>query len=131
MATKKTKQSPMNQTAADTAHALWLAGLGAVSIAQKRGGDALSGLIAEGHDLQTRAQKLAQELTSGATEQVKDALAPFQAGFKRSIKKVGVVVQSAIAGTLARLGIPTKADIDELSQRVAALSKQLKTAKAK
>jgi polyhydroxyalkanoate synthesis regulator phasin len=62
---------------------------------------------------------------------VKDALAPFQAGFKRNIKKVGAVVQSAIAGTLARLGIPTKADIDELSQRVAALSKQLKTAKAK
>ena len=127
MATKKTKQSPAPQATADKAHALWLAGLGAVSIAQKRGGKAISGLIAEGHDLQTRAQKLAQD----ATEQVKDALAPFKAGLKRKIKKVGVVVQSAIAGTLARLGIPTKADIDELTQRVAALSKQLKTAKAK
>ena len=131
MAIKKTKQSPKNPTAADKAQGLWLAGLGAVSIAQKRGGEAISGLIAEGHDLQIRAQKLAHEVTSGATEQVKDALAPFQAGFKRNLKKVGEVVQSAIAGTLARLGIPTKADIDELTQRVAALSKQLKAAKAK
>jgi poly(hydroxyalkanoate) granule-associated protein len=131
MAIKKTKQSPATQTAADKARALWLAGLGAVSVAQKRGGEAISGLIAEGHELQTRAQKLAQGVTSNATEQVKDALAPFQAGFKRNIRKVGVAVQSVIAGTLARLGIPTKADIEELTQRVAALSKQLKTAKVK
>ena len=131
MATKKTKQSPTPQAAADKAHALWLAGLGAVSIAQKRGGKAISGLIAEGHDLQARAQKLAQEVTSGVTEQVQDALAPFQAGLKRNLKKVGEVLQSTIAGTLARLGIPTKADIDELTQRVAALSKQLKTVSSK
>ena len=58
-------------------------------------------------------------------------MAPFQGSFKRNISKVGAVVQSAIAGTFARLGIPTKADIDELTKRVAALSKQLKTAKAK
>jgi hypothetical protein len=38
-------------------------------------------------------------------------------------------MQGGVAGALARLGIPSKADIDELTQRVTALSKRLKTAK--
>ena len=129
MATKKTKQTQTAQHPSDKARALWLAGLGAVSIAQKRGGVLLSGLIAEGHDLQSRTQKLAQQVGTQATAQVKDAVAPFRAGFKRNVKKLGAAVQHGIAGALATLGIPSKSDIEELTQRVTALSKQLKTAR--
>ena len=39
------------------------------------------------------------------------------------------VVQSAVATVLAKLGIPSKADIEALSQRMSALSRQLKAAK--
>lgn len=129
MATKKTKQTQTAQHPSDKARALWLAGLGAVSIAQKRGGVLLSGLIAEGHDFQSRTQKLAQQVGTQATAQVKDAVAPFRAGFKRNVKKLGAAVQHGIAGALATLGIPSKSDIEELTQRVTALSKQLKTAR--
>jgi poly(hydroxyalkanoate) granule-associated protein len=128
MAIKRTKQSPSIQTQ-DKTRALWLAGLGAVSIAQKRGGELISGLIAEGHDFQTRAQKLAEQVTAQASAQAKDALAPFRTGFQRNVKKLGEAVQNGVAGVLAKLGIPSKSDIEELTQRVAALSKQLKTAK--
>src|SRR5690349_24636076 len=86
MATKRIKQSPASAHGpSDTAHTLWLAGLGALSLAQKRGGALLSGLIAEGHDFQTRAQKLAQEVSSDAAVHVKGALAPFRAGLKRNV----------------------------------------------
>ena len=129
MATKKTKQALTVQHPTDKARALWLAGLGAVSIAQKRGGALLSGLIVEGHDFQTRTQKIAQQVGAQTSAQVKDAVAPFRAGFKRNVKKLGAAVQHGIAGALATLGIPSKSDIAELTQRVAALSKQLKTAK--
>jgi len=130
MATKRTKQSPAAaHTPSDQARTLWLAGLGALSLAQKRGGALLSGLIAEGHDLQTRAQKLAREVGSDAGVHVKGALAPFRAGLKRNVKKLGAAMRSGVAGALARLGIPSKADIEELTKRVSALSKQLKTAK--
>ena len=129
MATRKTKQTQTTPAPADKAHALWLAGLGAVSIAQKRGGALLSGLIAEGHDFQVRTQKFAEQVGAQTTAQVKDAVAPFRAGFKRNVKKLGTAVQNGIAGALAKLGIPSKSDIEELTQRVAALSKQLKTAR--
>jgi len=59
MAGKRTKQSPQNRKPADQARTLWLAGLGAISIAQKRGGELIAELIAEGHELQSRAQKFA------------------------------------------------------------------------
>jgi len=36
-------------------------------------------------------------------------------------------VQQGVATVLAKLGIPSKTDIEELTQRVAALSRQLKT----
>jgi poly(hydroxyalkanoate) granule-associated protein len=131
MAIKKTKKSPAVQTPADKAHAFWLATLGAMSVAQKRGGAFVSGLIAEGHDFQVRAQKFAQQVGTATTAKVQDAVAPFRAGFKRNAKKAGAVVQGGLAGALAKLGIPSKRDIDELTQRVAALSKQLKAKTAR
>ena len=42
------------------------------------------------------------------------------------MKKAAAAAQAGVAGVLARLGIPSKADIDELSQRVGRLSRQLK-----
>jgi len=126
MASKRIKKTPAVHTPADKAHALWLATLGAVSIAQKRGGTILSGLVAEGQDFRTRVQKVTRRVSSETTTKVRAAIAPFRAGFKRKTKKLGVVAQDGLAGALAKLGIPSKRDIDELTQRVAALSKQLK-----
>ncbi len=126
MAIKRSKQTSATRQPTDKARALWLAGLGAVSIAQKRGGAVLSGLIAEGNDLQTRTQKLATAAGAEATTKVRAAIAPFRARFKRNVAKVGAVAQNAFAEALGKLGIPSKRDVDELTQRVAALSKQLK-----
>ena len=127
MASKRNK----NQTSstAGKAQAVWLAGLGAVSIAQKRGTKLLSGLAAEGRDFQARAQQLVREVGSDASVHVKGIVAPLRVDFKRSAAKLGEVVQNAVAGVLAKLGVPSKADIEALSQRMSALSRQLKAAK--
>lgn len=114
---------------AGKAHAVWLAGLGAVSIAQKRGTEALAGLATEGRDFQARAQKLAREVGADASVHVHGAIAPLRASLERNVGKFGAVVQNAVAGVLAKLGIPSKADIEALSQRMSALSRQLKAAK--
>jgi len=127
MASKRNK----NQTTspAGKAHAVWLAGLGAVSIAQKRGTEVLSGLAAEGRDFQARAQQLVREVGADAKVHVKGVVAPLRVDLKRNTAKLGEVVQSAVATVLAKLGIPSKADIEALSQRMSALSRQLKAAK--
>lgn len=130
MATKriKTKATPA-QHRADTPRKLWLAGLGAVSVAQKRGDEAFATLINEGEHFQARADRLAREISADAKAQAKGAIAPVRAAIEQNAQKAGKIVQNVVAGALSRLGIPTKADIEELTRRVAALSRQLKTAK--
>ncbi len=128
--TKQTaKKTRIDATRVDPARTLWLAGLGAASIARKQGGEMLSGLVVEGQDVQVRTQKLAKELKSDAKAQIKGVITPMRASIRKKAAKFSAAVQQGVAVALAKLGIPSKADIEELTQRVAALSRQLKTAK--
>ena len=54
------------------------------------------------------------------------AVAPLKARAKYEIAKLGTSVQQGVAVVLDKLGIPSKADIEELTTRVSALSRQLK-----
>jgi len=128
MATKRIKtQKAAVKNPADQAHAMWLAGLGAVSLAQKRSGELFNALTSEGADFQSRTQKVAQTLRADARKQVKGVLAPLKANAKKAVQKFGAAVQQGVATALATLGIPSKAAIEELTTRVTALSRQLKT----
>ena len=130
MAIKKTKtKQTATAVQTDPARTLWLAGLGAVSIARKQGGELLSDLIVEGNDVQVRTQKLAKELRADAKAQIKGVITPVRASLKKNAAKVSAAMQQGVASVLAKLGIPSKTDIEELTQRVAALSRRLKTAK--
>ena len=127
MATKRVKnRAAAAQAPADKAQALWLAGLGAVSIAQKRGDALFKGLIGEGKDFQSRAVKLAREVRVDAQAQVAGVLAPLKARAQYETGRAGTAVQQGIGVVLGKLGIPSKADIEELTTRVTALSRQLK-----
>jgi poly(hydroxyalkanoate) granule-associated protein len=133
MAIKKTKTKQtakatrIDPARVDPARMLWLAGLGAASIARKQGSELLSDLIVEGTDVQVRTQKLAKEFRADAKAQVKSVITPMRVSFKKNAAKVSAAVQQGVATVLAKLGIPSKTDIEELTQRVAALSRQLKT----
>jgi poly(hydroxyalkanoate) granule-associated protein len=132
MAIKKTRGKHTTTTIkapVEKARTLWLAGLGAVSIAQKRGGELFSGMTAEGSDFQARAQKLFSEISADAKVQISGVIVPLRARAKRGVKFLGATIQRGIAGALSRLGIPTKADVEELTRQVTALSRKLKTAK--
>lgn len=127
MANKRIKQKA--STSADTAQTLWLAGLGALSITQKRGGALLTGLIAEGRDFQARVRRFVHEIGADAQSQLKGAVAPLRMHARDNVKKAGELIERTVALALGRFGVPSKADIEALSQRMGALSRQLKTAK--
>ncbi len=110
------------------AGSLWLAGVGAVSLARKQGRALLGDFVAEGRRLQSDALKLVRETRADARAQVTGWVTPVRARIRRRIADAGRAVESGIAGARSRLGIPSKSDIDELSQRVSALSRQLKSA---
>jgi poly(hydroxyalkanoate) granule-associated protein len=120
---KQAKKAP-----ADTG-SIWLAGVGAASMARKHSKALLGDLIAEGRRLQVEAIRFIRETRADAQAQVKGLLTPVKARLQTQAQKAGAAVETGVAVVRARLGIPSKADIDELSQRVGALSRQLKAAK--
>lgn len=118
-------KSHVAQTPVDTG-SLWLAGVGAVSLARKQGGRLLGELINEGRRLQVEATRFVREARADAQSQVEGLLRPVEGRLQSAAKQAAAAVQARVASVLTRLGIPSKADIDELSQRVGTLSRQLK-----
>jgi poly(hydroxyalkanoate) granule-associated protein len=112
-----------------TVGSLWLAGVGAVSLTRKHGEVLLGDLIDEGRRLQGQAATFMHETNIDARAQVAGLVTPLRARFKQRIEQTGAMVQAGTGAVLSRLGIPTKADIDDLAQRVGALTRQLKTSK--
>ena len=131
MATRKfpAKKTKSIKRPAPAAGSAWLAGVGAVSLARKRGEALLGRLITEGQHRQSHARTFVREARADARAQVMGLLAPVRGRFNRRITKAGKVARVGLDHALSRLGVPTKAEVDELAQRVAALSRRLKSAK--
>jgi poly(hydroxyalkanoate) granule-associated protein len=130
MATRKnTRRQAATPARRIDAGSLWLAGVGAVSLARQQGASLLGELIGEGRRLQQQAARFVREARGDVESQIGGLVKPVKARLGKGLKKAGNAVQARIAGGLSALGIPSKADIDELSQRVGALSRQLKAGK--
>ncbi len=130
MAARKIKRKrTASKVTVEKTHSLWLAGLGAMSIVQKQGADLLAGLSAEGRDFQQRTEKLASEIRTDARAQFKSVFVPLRVRLLRNANEAGATFQRGVAIVLEQLGIPSKAAVEELTQRVASLSRRLRTAK--
>ncbi len=133
---KKAPPSPENQ--ADTAHQVWLAGLGAFSQAQKKGSEALQKMLQDGLDLQRQAQQSAEQKIADATAKM-SAMAQQLAQGKAPLPKTGAntspwdslegLFEQRVAQALTRMGWPTPQEVQALSDRVAALEDQLKASR--
>jgi len=128
MATKRSKVRT-KKTRTASARSMRAIGRDALASARQRGSALAGNLIAEGRNFRARVQKLARESSVDALAHAKVAIAPARAGLRNGARKFGAAVQRGVAIVLARLGVPSKADVEELSRRVAALSRQLKAAK--
>jgi len=109
-----------NQLAAtikESAHQIWLAGLGAFVKAQKEGNKVFDSLVKEGESLQSRTRKAAEA-----------KVGEFAAKATGSWDKLEQVFEDRVAQALHGLGVPTKKDIDNLSKRVAELVEKMDAA---
>jgi len=114
---------------AEQARHLWLAGLGALSLAQKRGSELFTRFIEEGRDLQTRTVTLAREVGADTQAQAMGVFTPITARIEKQLAHYGAAIEYGLERVFASLGIPAKRDIEDLSRQVAALSRKLKAAK--
>jgi poly(hydroxyalkanoate) granule-associated protein len=128
LAGKKTARTIKNEGAdvRDTARDLFLASLGAVSISRKQGASLVGNLLEQGQDLRGRTIKLAEAKVADVRLQVKGAIDKVQQRAAANLSQVETAVGGQVTRVLSRLGIPSKADVTELSRRVSELNRQVK-----
>lgn len=116
---EKSGQIPMIR---DSAHQIWLAGLGALSLAEDESGKLFRTLVKRG--------KVFEASSKERMEEVKDELRAkldVRKATDAAIDKIGDTFDDGITEVLHRLGLPTKREIDGLAKRVERLTKTLET----
>lgn len=122
--------SQLAQTVKDSAHQIWLAGLGAFAKAQGEGGKVFETLIKEGVNLQKKTQAVAEEKLGDVAGKM-TAMAG-EVGHKANAQwdKLETIFEERTARAMAKLGVPNAKALAALVDRVAALEKALGIAAA-
>jgi poly(hydroxyalkanoate) granule-associated protein len=110
----KKKTQKVQHEIVDNAHQIWLAGLGAVATAQEEGGKLFKNLVEKGEDFE-KAGKDRVEQAKGAVTGVKVVAESYWETFERTL-------DDKVTAVIHRIGVPTKDEIDTLTERVETLT---------
>lgn len=102
---------------AESARNMWLAGLGALSVAENAGTKVFNALVEEGKSWEEQRRKQQKQ----TAEQVKSIT---EEG-SRAVEAVEARVREEVNDALRRIGVPQRDDIDELRHQVDALSDKM------
>ncbi len=97
-----------------SAHKIWLAGLGAVAMAEEGGEKLFKSLVDRGEDLEKSGLE--------QVDQLKDKVTDAKTKGKDALGKVGSTFDDAVGSALTRLGVPTRDEIATLTKRVEELT---------
>ena len=117
----------------DVAGQIWLAGLGAYAKVEKEGSKWFDTLVKDGERLEDKTRDLVDRQWSfyrdkvddvrGKVEEVRDMATS-------SIDRIEKAFDERVASALARLNIPSKSDIDQLSRKVQNLQREVNALKS-
>jgi poly(hydroxyalkanoate) granule-associated protein len=100
-----------------SAHEIWLAGLGALTVAEEEGGKLFKVLVKKGAGMEA--------LNKARLEKLINKVKPMREDAGVALQKVGAGVDNSMASVLHRLGVPTRKEIQGLTKRVEELTKNL------
>ncbi len=122
----KPEMERLSKTISESAQQVWLAGVGAFSRAQAEGTKLFEGLVKEGMGLEQHMRKFA----GGRAEVVRDAVEN-RVGQARdratdTWDKLEKVFEDRVQRALVKLGVPGRDDLNDLSEKVDALTAELR-----
>jgi poly(hydroxyalkanoate) granule-associated protein len=128
----KAPAAKLGGAVADSARDIWLAGLGAFSVAQNEGmklfeeGNKLfEKLVEEGAKLAKSTRGVAENAVSDLRGDVETRVGSVRKQAADNWDKLEAIFENRVARVLGRLGVPTAADVNQLSARVAKLSEKV------
>ncbi|OQW91101.1 MAG: hypothetical protein BWK79_17765 [Beggiatoa sp. IS2] len=99
----------------ESAHQIWLAGLGAFAKAQAEGSKFFETLVKEGEEIESRTRKAAEHKVEEAKNRTTETW-----------DKLEQVFEDRVSRTLNRLGVPTNEDVRKLAKRIEELNESIK-----
>lgn len=112
------KKTTLQDEVRESAHKIWLAGLGALALAEEEGGKAFQNLVKMGEGFESRSKKQIKKLQDRFEGTVDDAKDKAESTWD----KIGEGFDDRVAGTLKKLGVPNRLEIQKLTKRVEELT---------
>lgn len=119
------QHNQLSEKIKESARQIWLAGLGAYNKAEEDTGKIFERLVKEGEELEHMTRGAVEKRFKAVEEHVGDVRDKASGTFG----KLESVFDQRVSAALARLGIPTQRQMQELEQRVAELEAELKALK--
>jgi poly(hydroxyalkanoate) granule-associated protein len=102
----------------DSVHRIWLAGLGALAAAEEEGSKLFSRLVDRGRDVEVKGKVEVDKVNEKVRAEVDKAKVRAESAFEGWSEKLDEKLNAA----LHRLGVPTRDEIRNLTQRVEELN---------
>ena len=135
MANKSRGDSHLAGAIKESAHEIWLAGLGAFAKAQEEGQKVFKALVREGGSMQQRTMKATEDKVSDVTGRVNEVtskVTQVAAGLQKQATgtwdKLEGVFEARVERALSRLSVPTNREINALAKKVEELSRNVASA---
>jgi poly(hydroxyalkanoate) granule-associated protein len=110
----KKKRKEIQNDIMDSAHKVWLAGLGAVAMAEQEGSKFFTNLVEQGQGVEKKGKKEA--------EKVKGTVAGMKTVAESYWETFGRTIDDQVTAVIHRIGVPTKDEIETLTSKVEALT---------
>ena len=127
---KKTRK--VQKEVLESANKIWLAGLGALSVAEEEGGKLFNTLVKKGEGFEKRGKKQFEKVQNTVEEQfekvqhnVEEQLETVAGKADSAFGRIGKGFDAKVGDTLNKLGVPNRMEIQKLTRRVEQLTKQV------
>lgn len=110
----KKEQKKVYDDMRDSAHKIWLAGLGALSKAEEEGTKVFHNLVEAGEEFEARGKERFT-LVKGKVQEAREAA-------ENQFEKLGDTLDDKVASAVQKLGVPSRDEIQRLTRRVEELT---------
>ena len=107
----------------ESAYRIWLAGLGALAMAQETGGELFNDLVKRGREMEAHARMPTPDMSVTFRDATDKAVTTFQ--------QLSKGLDEQVTAALHRMGVPTRSEIATLSKRVELLTASIEKLKPK
>jgi poly(hydroxyalkanoate) granule-associated protein len=127
--TQTQQEKTLQDELRESAHRIWLAGLGALAAAEQEGTKMFNRLVDRGRDFESKGRTEFKGQYEKARTEVKDQYEKARTQAQGTWENVSDKVDDMVTAALHRLGVPTREEIHTLTQRVEELNAKVESLK--